>query len=396
MGAPTARMLAERGIDVALIASPEPEDAKSHVGPFGAHYDEGRLTWLLHADPIETELSRRAQWAMQQLHERFGGLLCAWGSLFVSSPGRDEGRLEVAEADPDIDILDSAQLSTQYPFLSFPANVGGFRNRAEPSVMNPRVAVRLEQQMARDAGAAVIPMHATGVVTGRHVTVNLSDGTQIDAAKVVVAAGAFANSSGLLPKPLALRRKSECVAMAELDADAAGSLGTYPALVYQIDAPDISDVYSTPPLPYPDGKTYLKWGANTLSDQWLDTDQQLDRWYRDGDSQPGSDSIRLHMEATIPNLRASAWKTARCAVTYTAHGKPYIDEVVEDRVYVAVGGNGHSAKWCQELGSMTSQLVADGEWDASIPREPFRAVFAGEESGWDIRDLWSVRSEATR
>ena len=67
MGAPAARFLAEAGMRVAVVASPEPDDPAVHDGPFGAHYDVSRLTWLSHSDPVETDLSVRSQAAMAAL-----------------------------------------------------------------------------------------------------------------------------------------------------------------------------------------------------------------------------------------------------------------------------------------------------------------------------------------
>ena len=392
MGAPTARILSEQGFRVALIASREPEDPAHHRGPFGAHYDVSRLTWLLHSDPLETGLSLRSQRALQVLERRFGGILSAPGYLYAAAPGRDEGSLEAARRNPDIDLLDAGGLARQYPLLRFPDNVVGFGEAGPSGVMNPRAVVAAEQRLAVEAGAQVIAIDAVGVEVGTEVTVGLSDGRSVRARKAVVAAGGFSNRPGLLPRPVALRLKQETVLLAELDEAEARRLAEHPTLIYQADLSEIGDIYSTPPARYPDGRTYLKWGCNTIADRWIEKYEDIGKWYRRGNSDSQIDLIRPHVERVIPGLRASSWVTQRCVIAYTAHGKPYIDELVADRLYVAVGGNGHSAKWSFALGELAAALVTTGEWGGALPRGPFRVRYMDEVKSWHSRELWRERS----
>lgn len=393
MGAPTARILSERGFRVALIASPEPEDVSRHQGPFGAHYDVSRLTWLLHRDPIDTQLSVRSQQAMEDIDRRVGGILDAPGYLFATAPGRDEGAMELAAETPGIEIFDAAGLAHAYPMLHFPPDVVGFGESGLSGVMNPRALVAAEQRMAVEAGARLIPLEAVNVEPGAPVSVTLSDARTVTATKVVVAAGAFANRPGLLPRPLALRLKQETVLLAELDEDEAARLSDYPTMIYQPDVAEITEVYSVPPTRHPDQKIYLKWGCNTLGDRWVEEFDDIAAWYRAGDSDSLIGMIRPHVERVIPGIRALSWTTRRCVIAYTAHGKPYIDEVVPDQVYVAVGGNGHSAKWSYALGELAAGLVATGRWTGTLPRDPFRVRYLDEVATWDSRDLWSERSK---
>ena len=386
MGAPAARLLAEAGMRVAVVASPEPDDPAVHDGPFGAHYDVSRLTWLSHSDPVETDLSVRSQAAMAALDGPDSDILTSTGSLFVSAPGRDEGRLDAAQL-AGHEILDATQLRLVYPFLRFPEDVRGFDDISAPGIMNPRAVVSADLRGAMVAGATMFSTYAIEVIDGASLEIRLADGRRWQSSRVLVAAGAFSNRSGLLPRSLALRMKQETMLLARMDDQEAAKLRSYPATVYQLAADEISDVYSGPPMRYPDGWMYLKWGCNTLADRWLQSVVEIGDWYRAGDSDSPGKMIRPHMEAFIPGLAANGWRTHRCAVTYTAHGKPYIDEIEKGRVYVAVGGNGHSAKWSPVLGMMAADLILHGAWDATIPRDPFRAVFLGEETGWEIRDL---------
>ena len=38
-----------------------------------------------------------------------------------------------------------------------------------------------------------------------------------------------------------------------------------------------------PPIRYPDGRTYLKFGANTMIDHWLPDPAAVRAWYDHGD-----------------------------------------------------------------------------------------------------------------
>ena len=51
---------------------------------------------------------------------------------------------------------------------------------------------------------------------------------------------------------------------------------------------------------------------------------------------------------------------------------PYVDKVVED-YFLAVGGCGHAAKSCDEVGRVAASLAANGEWVSKVPRAEMKA-----------------------
>jgi sarcosine oxidase len=88
--------------------------------------------------------------------------------------------------------------------------------------------------------------------------------------------------------------------------------------------------------------------------------------------------MRQALETIIPGLRAEAYATKRCLVTYTPHGKPFIDRL-GGRLFVATGGNGSSAKCADTLGRLAAELVLAGEWRSAVyDRELFRAIRENE------------------
>lgn len=388
IGAPAARKLAERSLSVALVAAPEPRDPSAHHGVFGAHYDASRLTWHRHADPVHERLSALALPEMRALHERHGGVLGDHGFLFASAPGRDEGMLAHLQA-TDMQVLDPDQVAGRFAHLRFPDDVVAFFDPSAPGLFDPRRLVGLERRLAAEAGATVIPLEAVAIDPDRLV-VRLDDGDELAARAVMVAAGAFTNRPGLLPQPVALRLKQESVCLAQLDEEEAARLASLPAMVYQLADSRISDVYAAPPVRYPDGRWYLKWGANTLADRWVESFNDIGDWYREG-GDAGAGAIRPSMERHLPGLRAGGWHTSRCVITYTTHGRPYLD-ALGDGLFVAVGGNGHSAKWSPALGGLAADLVTGEAWPSGIPPALFEARYATGDTGWAIRDLWSDRA----
>jgi sarcosine oxidase len=144
-----------------------------------------------------------------------------------------------------------------------------------------------------------------------------------------------------------------------------------PPIVYRIDHPRLFELYILPPIRYPDGRYYLKMGANTVLDQFIGSVAEINGWYRSGES----DAMLAEMQALVlelfPGLTAESWRTHRCVITRTAHKRPYIDEVVPGRVYVAVGGNGQGAKAADEVGRLAAGLVVEGMG----PGDQFSAVY---------------------
>lgn len=51
---------------------------------------------------------------------------------------------------------------------------------------------------------------------------------------------------------------------------------------------------------------------------------------------------------------------------------PFVDEVAKG-LYLAVGGCGHAAKSCDEIGRIAAKLTVDGVWDTIVPREAMAA-----------------------
>ena len=394
IGASAARHLAQSGLDVGVVAPPEPVDAAVHTGSFGAHYDETRLSRTIWADPLEAELMRRAELAKPDIEEFSDRPVYSGpGYLYAAVPDEDEGLGDLVAGMPEghgIEVLGPAALAERYPEIHFQEEVVGY---LEPGggCLNPRALVASQLRAATEAGAHIFTVGASGMTMDPTPTVSLVDGTRIGCRKVLVATGAFTNGIGLLERPLALRMKTETVLLAEIGEHEAERLAGLPPMHYGIHDPVVADIYAAPPTTYPDGSVLLKWGANTIRDRWVERPDEIAAWYRHGDGDDIVELMRPSMEATYPGIEVTGWRTHRCVVTYTGHGHTYIDAVEPGRLYLAVGGHGRSAKCADPLGALAASLVANDAWVDPLPADRFRAMYQGEVEDWPCRDLMADR-----
>jgi sarcosine oxidase len=137
-----------------------------------------------------------------------------------------------------------------------------------------------------------------------------------------------------------------------------------------VDDPEIEDIYLTPPLLYPDGRYYVKMGANTKSDQFPENLEEVQKWFREGDSDIHKAAMEWALQAILPEVQFRSFHTKRCILCRTPSGYPIVDQT-SDRVYVATGGNGEGAKSSDALGRLAAGLVLGWEWPGEVPREVF-------------------------
>jgi sarcosine oxidase len=134
-----------------------------------------------------------------------------------------------------------------------------------------------------------------------------------------------------------------------------------------------SGAYILPPIRYPDGHHYVKIGIGTAKDKQLQTRDDLARWFKSAGSNDDFREFKAFITALIPPLeRCRHWHTDSCAVTQTPTKLPYIDFVVEQRLAVAVGGNGKGAKSADDWGWLAARMMTGQDWDHPVAREQLR------------------------
>ena len=194
-----------------------------------------------------------------------------------------------------------------------------------------------------------------------------------NAKKLVVATGAFANCFDVLPQKLELTVKTETTLLAKLDVGEANRLVKMPSFIFNLEHPELDSFYMLPPIRYPDGNVYLKLGANTRSDRYLENIEEMRTWMQVGESDVSAKALKEVMQLVVPNLQAQSYETKRCLVSYTPQGYPFIDEL-EPKLFVALGGNGSSAKSFDALGSLAARLVQTGRWQDHLDADLFKAI----------------------
>ena len=377
-GAAASRYLSEQA-KVLVVGPGEPSEA-THEGVYSSHYDQGRITRQVASDPIWSELASRSIAVYDDLEERSGvDFHYGVGCLFVADdPHLDYLHKLFTQIEkrklPHVGFDSGAGLQEHLPFLHFPDEVMAVLEPAPAGYINPRDLLRAQTIVAQQQGAEVVGETVVEVQAGSGgVTVTTKEGNRLNADKVLIAAGAFANCFNLLPRKLELRVKTETTLLAKVSETEADRLQTVPAVIFELDVPGLDSFYLLPPIRYPDGHCYVKLGCNTTQDETLADLAAMQDWIKTGNSDASKETIRRQLLSVIPSLNAESFETRRCLVTYTAHGKPYIDRI-DESIYIVTGGNGSGAKSSDAVGKFAAELVQRGQLAAG-DAEFFRAVY---------------------
>jgi sarcosine oxidase len=377
MGSATARYLSGLGLRVAIIGPSEPDGEGAPPSVYASHYDEGRLTWRLGKNVTWSRLAQRAIAQYRQLEKASGIPFYRPVGLLQAQPG--------GEASAALAIAAEEGLA----YSLYPPGDLGWRAHAdqlhlprdchvlfEPDpagMINPRAMLRAQLAIAAQQGATLIRETVIRVEeTVDEVRVESSSGRLLRAPKTLVAAGAFTNFGKLLPCPIPLRLKTETIILGDVGEASAARMARMPVVTYQIDDREIDDIYMTPPMRYPDGRYCVKLGCNTRVDEWPETLEAVQAWFRHGDSDICKPAMARALQELLPAVEFLSITSARCIVAYTPSGLPTIDGVSE-RIFVAAGGNGSSAKCADSVGWLAAGLMHDGRWPAEIERKPFQA-----------------------
>lgn len=380
IGAAATRYLSAQGLRVAALGPSEPVDWQTHAGVFASHYDQGRITRIIDADPVWAQLAERSIAVYPAIeaksgvtfHYRAGGV---W--LYPDIPAAN-ARLQQAEAaghtfGADFERLSAAEAMDQFPFLYAEPGTTVLWERGAAGHINPRSMVQAQLIVAAQQGATIIRETVTGITRRNGVTALTTDaGQTVQAQKVLIANGSYANH--LLPRPLAMQLKARTVLLAELDDAEAERLQTFTTMIWWLrDNPVLDSVYSTPAVRYADGKRYIKIGGSKHTPILLETPDDFRNWFQGSGDPEEWNALRAVLHTLLPDLKAAAYGAKPCVVAYTAHNRPYIDCVEPEQLYVATGGCGAGAKSCDEIGRIAALLVENGSWTYDLPAATFAA-----------------------
>ena len=163
--------------------------------------------------------------------------------------------------------------------------------------------------------------------------------------------------------------------------------GELPTVIYRINDEEVADIYLVRPVQYPNGRYYLKMGCNTIIDEHVATKDEINQWYREGDSDRFLPAFKRVVTKLFPEMEVLSWHTGRCVITYTTHGQPYIDALMPGRLYTAMGGNGSSAKAADPFGNIAANMMLNDGWSDELDAADFQLHYEDEVTSWPREHL---------
>ncbi len=359
IGSAAARHLTAMGHQVTLVGPAEPADAATWDGPFGSHFDEGRITRQLDPWPFWSRASRASIARYRDLEAASGvPFFSEVGSLMAGPEGAPAmERLERTRHRDQVPCqrLQGAELAETFPWFAFEPGMVGLYEPKLAGVVSPRAMVRAQITAATAGGARLLRDHVTGWdETGAGVTLHVASGQSLAADRALLATGGFTRA--LLGERLPFKVYARTVVFFEVSEEEAQRLSGMPTLIALM--PGLEDSYMLPPVRYPDGKLYLKMGGD-VDDVALTTPEELTAWYRSSGNPVVATRLEGLMRARVPSLQILSTTSAACVTTFAPRKVPHF-EALSDRLFTAFAGSGRAAKNSDELGRLGA-LLASGE-----------------------------------
>ena len=355
-GSAAARHLGNQGHNVLLFAPKEPLERTSHEGVFASHYDEARITRMLDADEIWSNLAARSINRYEEI-QKASGINFHHPSQYLFLAQKDidslHENIDVAKAhDVNFDLLDSFSLTERMPFLHIAEDEKGLLEPPPAGYVNPRALVRAQLKCALATGVRLKNQVVNELSeTSTEVKIKTTSGNQYSVSKVLLTTGVHTNH--LLDSPLDLIIKGTMVIFAKLSDDLIEQLSTMPSISHR--PANGINTYLLPPVKYPDGYTYVKIGVGN-SQRILNSEKEIREWFRYGADDHEKNIAHDSIVNLIPSLHNQPMHFETCAHTETTTGHPYIG-MLSNNIGVAVGGNGYGAKSSDEIGRLGAAIL---------------------------------------
>lgn len=362
IGSAAARHLAEAGHTVALIGPDEPADRRTSPGPFSSHPDEGRITRIAGDDEFWVQVAAESTRRYSDIEARSGIAFHVPRGLVTALPDAESWVARATTFGSDAEMVDPDWVRATTG-IALPAGVPVFTEGAPAGWVNPRRMVAAQTRLVELAGGDVIRAAATSLRPAAGGLEVVGPFGSLRASSVLIATGAF--GAELIGQTLDVERRAHTVLMAELADDQ-----RIPSLIVDGPADDrLKGIYWVPPVPYPDGRTRLKIGGELERYDTLESGELVSWFHTDG-GDIEVEALENSLRALLPDATFGDLARSPCVVTGTPTGLPYIGWL-DDRVAVAIGGNGAAAKSGDELGRIAAGLFADEGWDCPFDSELF-------------------------
>lgn len=396
IGSSVAKYLATTSnLSIALIGPIEENQEWCH----GAWFDEGRSTKVFDNSPYWQDLAVKSIRRYRDIESESGvGFFSESGYMYATTSAAQNPKYTLRTAQTvhltgnSCERVTKAMFTNDFPYLSLPEDEVCYYQPDMSGHLNPRSLVAAQQKIAKDNSCELINAvvsSISGVDEG--FKIETKSAQVFTTSKIVLANGAYAN---FLPnikvtnwdnetKKLDLTLKTQTVAYLELDKyEIDTKLSNFPSMTTSYQDGLLDGSYILPPVQMLDGKWYLKLGHGDYFEHPIESLDELEDWYSnhpEGD-QEGVLELERYLKKILPGIDFLSVHGGSC-VTANTPGKlaPFIDEV-SPGFFVAVGGSGHAAKSCDEIGRIAAQYVAKLEWTTNIPKQFMKAVWKGDES----------------
>ncbi len=360
IGSAAARHLAESGHQVTLIGPSEPPEPRTWDGPVASHHDQGRVTRIMDPMRIKSIVARRSLDRHEALAQATGITFHTPVGVVYSSNAVEPAVTHGVESGASVHWTTADAVHQRWGI-----DIGSTGHRvafedAPAGLIHPRLLVAAQTKAAQMAGAMVIDDVVVDVTTSPATgQVTTSTGSRHQGDTVLLATGPHAARPA--GHDLATISALRTFVTIEFDIDAA-TAGALPSLIVgDVGHSRLHGVYWVPPVRYPDGRVMLKIGADAVPAQYATTDAELTDWFQSGGSADEAADLFDVATAMLPGLAVRSWDFGPCTTTWTRNALPYLGWL-DDRIAVAVGGNGGAAKSSDEWGRLAAEMVTSPEW----------------------------------
>lgn len=380
MGSSAAKYLSKSQQRVALIGPDESTALRDGI-VFASHYDQARIQRIIGKDETWTLLKQQSlnNYASLQRESNIS-FYSPVGCLYVNPYGSDNYLDNAPDQAKKFDLnfepfQNGESIHAAFPDFTFSSTANGLFETSPAGYINPRLLIQAQINVFKNNGGEVFNEMVIDVrYSNGEFKITTGSNKVYQSKKVLLAPGAFINFFNLLKRKLLLNLKSETTIWAKVSIEEAQRLSNLPSLLYEIEDPEIQNIYLAQPIQYPDGNFYLKMGANLPGDVFFKNLKEIQDWFTTKGNNQDIDTMRSALMKIIPSLSVEEYFIKKCIVTFTHHGKPYIGQA-DNGLYFATAGNGYSAMCSDALGRIASNLVMENEFPKEYSEKDFEPVF---------------------
>ncbi len=381
VGTAAAKYLSSHGYNIGIIGPEEPKDYDSSL-VFASHYDQARIQRLLGKDEAWTKLNidsvKQYEFIREQTGIEFHNQI---GCLYVNPIERDKYLVNADVLGERFAVnfkayLKGSDIIKDFPDFHFPATAHGLFETSPSGFINPRLLLKAQLRIFEKHNGVILRETVNDVSYSEHTfIIKTYEGNIYNASKVLVTAGSFVNFFNLSKQKLNLKIKNEVVLLAKVGYEQAMALAGLPALLYEINNDELDGIYLIQPVKYPDGNYYIKMGCNLPEDIYFENIEQVQNWFRIGNSDRFIERMKNALTAILPDIVVEEFTTQRCIINRSIHGRPYIGQTTQHGLYVASGCNGYSAMCSDAIGNVTSYLIVNGVFPDGYNARDFEIIY---------------------